>query len=142
MSRSYWTMLAIGLAKERGLTPVQLQKALFLLGRELPSEVGPDFYNFTPYNYGPFDRAVYVDASMLRVTGSVAITRSESGYDEYSATPAGREFTESLKEKLPPRGVAYLERAVAWTQSLSFSELVRAIYARYPEYRENSVFQG
>ena len=83
-----------------------------------------------PYNYGPFDRSVYVDASMLRMTGCVAITRSESGYDEYSATPAGLELTESLKKKLPPRGVAYLGRVVAWTQSLSFSELGSVLKVR------------
>jgi uncharacterized protein YwgA len=135
-------MLAIGCAKNRGLSPVQLQKVLFLLGKELPSEVGSDFYDFSPYNYGPFDRAVYTDASMLSLTGCVAVTKSPGGYNEYSATPDGLQMVCKLKTELPPRAVAYVESVVDWAQSLSFSELVRAIYSKYPEYRENSVFQG
>ena len=91
MSRADWTLLAISFAKGRGLSPVQLQKALFLLGRELPGEVGPNFYNFIAYNYGPFDRAVYTDASHLCAQGKVAITPSGNGYDQYSPTPLGLE---------------------------------------------------
>ena len=40
------------------------------------------------------------------------------------------------------QGVSYLEKVVDWVSSLSFPELVRAIYAKYPQYKANSVFTG
>src|SRR5947209_2707195 len=70
MNRKDWTLLAICSANGNGLSPVQLQKALFLLSREMPNAVG-NFYHFTAYHYGPFDRAVYDDAERLAADGMV-----------------------------------------------------------------------
>jgi len=42
---------------------------------------------------------------------------------------------------VPDGAVAYLREVVPWAQSLSFNELVRAIYEAYPEPRANSVFR-
>jgi hypothetical protein len=140
MERKDWALLAISFAGGRGLSPVQLQKSLFLLGKELPAEVGDGFYDFIPYNYGPFDRAVYVDANKLSEDGLVNI--AERSLKEYSPTPLGLQCASLLEGAASPRARAYLQQIVKWTQSLSFSQLVRAIYDRYPEYRQNSVFQG
>ena len=41
-----------------------------------------------------------------------------------------------------PRAAAYLDQVVKWALSLSFTQLVRAIYEQYPEMREKSVFVG
>ncbi len=61
-----WTLLAISAAKGRGLSPIQLQKSLFLLERRLSKEeLGEQFYEFVPYNYGPFDVKIYQDAKYL-----------------------------------------------------------------------------
>jgi hypothetical protein len=135
-------MLAIGYARGSGLSPVQLQKTLFLLGKELPNETGQDFYNFIPHNYGPFDRAVYSDADLLAGFGLVSKNDSGRGFWEYSPTREGLTYAEKLRNTAPGKAVAYLEKIVPWAQRLSFSALVRAIYARYPEYKANSVFQG
>ncbi|MGC9971907.1 MAG: hypothetical protein ABSE56_15100 [Bryobacteraceae bacterium] len=142
MRRSDWTLCAIGLAGDRGLSPVQLQKTLFLLGEERAEEVGPDFYQFIPYNYGPFDASVYHDASSLADEGFVSISCSVRGFNIYSITPKGARHAEETQRFAHPRAIEYLKRVVDWAQGLSFSQLVRAIYAKYPEYRENSVFQG
>jgi hypothetical protein len=135
-------MLAISYAKGRGLSPVQLQKILFLLGKQLPEEVGSNFYTFEPYNYGPFDRTVYSDASMLAGLGMVTKNDSGRSFWEYAPTAEGLEYAEKLKASAPAKAISYLEKVVPWAQGLSFSALVRAIYAKYPEYKENSVFQG
>jgi hypothetical protein len=142
VERHDWTLLAISLAKGRGLSPVQLQKILFLLWKSVPSDIGTDFYTFEPYNYGPFDRTIYSDAEYLSMFGLVNISNTGSGYSEYAVTPAGQTRAEMIRACAPPRALAYLEQAVQWAQSLSFSSLVRAIYNKYPEYRVNSVFQG
>src|SRR5690242_17212272 len=127
------------MAKERGLSPVQLQKCLFVLGKELPAEVGDDFYDFIPYNYGPFDRLIYRDATALSLQGLLAVSAVPGQrYNEYSLTPSGITTFESIKKFAPSKAVQFLESVVHWAQGLSFSDLVRAIYEKYPEYKANS----
>lgn len=60
----------------------------------------------------------------------------------YAVTPAGLAKAARSKEKANKQGVAYLEKVVDWVSSMSFPQLVRAIYAKYPEYKANSVFTG
>ena len=139
MQRDDWTLLAIALAGRTPMTPVQLQKTLFLLSKQMPNAVGDDFYDFRPYNYGPFDRQVYVDAEELSRKGLITID-TKNRFAEYSATHAGVEAARRLAAGATV-AADYLSRIVLWAQSLSFQQLVRAIYAKYPEYRENSVFQ-
>ena len=143
MNRKDWALLAICAANGRGLSPVQLQKTLFLLGREMPHAVGSTFYKFRPYHYGPFDRAVYVDADELANTGDVAITqRHGETWNRYLATAEGCERASILRSTAPPGTVSYLDRLIEWALRQSFQSLVRAIYEKYPEMRANSVFQG
>ncbi len=50
-----WTLLAVALSPRRSLRPVQLQKALFLLGGN-PSRTQlqtTSFYELEPYDYRP-----------------------------------------------------------------------------------------
>lgn len=139
-----WTLLAICAAKGKGLSPVQLQKSLFLLGRKLSKEeLGDHFYEFSPYNYGPFDVKIYQDAEMLEEMGMVSITQSpERRWKIYQATPGGLEFATKLRAEASPHAIEYLDTVVTWVLGRSFRELISAIYAKYPEFRENSVFQG
>jgi uncharacterized protein len=140
MKRQDWTLLALSFANGRGLSAVQLQKALFLLERGLPDEVGPRFYNFTPYNYGPFDSSVYKDADVLADQSLVNISKPTGRYTVYSITPEGAKSAKELVAKAPARAVQHLKDIVEWIQTLTFAQLVRAIYTRYPEMKENSVF--
>src|SRR5437867_2462708 len=91
MPRRDWVMLAIADAGGQPITPVQLQKSLFLLGQELSDEVGNDYFRFRPYHFGPFSAAVYNDADRLEAEGLIRIDRLEPGrpWAEFSATPTG-----------------------------------------------------
>lgn len=142
MNRKDWTLLAITAAKMKGLSPVQLQKTLFLLGREMGPAVGSNFYDFKPYHYGPFDRSVYTDAEQLAKAGEVEITqRPGENWNSYVATRDG-EVRASWLAREAPAAAEYLDELVNWVQHQSFQSLVTAIYAEYPEMRANSVFQG
>jgi uncharacterized protein YwgA len=136
-----WTLMAIASAEGQPLSPVQLQKSLFLLSRNV--KTGKDFYTFSPYNYGPFCQQIYSDAEDLAAQGFVEMRRrpGESWF-EYSITKAGMEKALALEQKADPAASAYLDKAVAWARSLSFADLVRSIYKHFPEFRKNSVFQG
>lgn len=140
MDRKDWTLLAIAAAEGEALDPAQLQKSLFVLGMERPEDVGSDYHRFSPYHYGPFASSVYHDADELEEEGFVSITRSGS-VRKYRATDAGLQFAKALASEAP-EGADYLNRVVQWARQLRFQALVRAIYAKYPEQRANSVFEG
>jgi hypothetical protein len=142
MRRADWTLLAVTFANGNGLTPVQLQKSLFVLGRELPKEAGPDFYEFVAYDYGPFARSIYTDAQMLADAGLIAIGADKSGLRIYTPTLRGFEVGGILRGNASTRAVEYLKSVVAWAQSLPFPELIQSIYARYPDTAVNSVFSS
>lgn len=139
MRRRDWVLAVLGAAKGEAVTPVQLQKALFLLEKECPQIGRRSYYHFAPYAYGPFDSTIYTDAEELAAEGVVAITPSEYGPRVYRATEAGV----SRAERLPPDASIQeaVHRIVAYVRSLSFQQLVAAIYRKYPEMRVNSVFR-
>jgi hypothetical protein len=143
MSRRDWILLVIA-AGEGPLQPVHLQKALFLLSRNLdPSKLlCRRFYRFEPYDYGPFCAQIYPDVDSLVQEGMVRIEQPQGvSYQTYSATSDGLTRAAQLRESLAPEVSRYLLELVRWTVSKSFSELVSAIYHRYPEMKAKSVFR-
>lgn len=143
MKRKNWPLLALAASESGRLTPLQVQKALFLLGQELGAVVDDDYYHFVPYHYGPFDTAIYQDLEDLVDAGLVQKVRSEhhTGKD-YELTDAGHKKVTSLKRDVPHNAMDYLRDAVEWMKPLSFSQVVSAIYRKYPKFRVNSVFRG
>lgn len=107
---------------------------------EVP-EVGADYYEFVPHNYGPFSKQIYEDAEQMAVRGLVAIERSPESHSIFLITAAGQLRIAIVERDASLRAREYLRSAVEWTQKQSFSGLVRAIYAKYPDYKVNSVFQ-
>jgi len=140
VNREDWTLLALHFGGGRGLSPVQLQKSLFLLAMEVP-EVRANFYEFVPHNYGPFSKQIYADAERMTTVGWVAIERDPQSYATFLITASGQVRIAAIQPYIPIRASDYLRRAVEWAQQQSFSGLVRAIYEKYPTYRVNSVFQ-
>ena len=139
-----WTLLVLGAARGQSLQPVHLQKALFLLGNQLSlDQLRVDrFYQFAPYDYGPFCSAVYADADTLESEGLVHIDQPPyRSYRHYSATDDGLAAASKLRKSLDPEVAAYLDRLVEWMSHLSFRQIVSAIYKAFPEMKANSVFQ-
>lgn len=140
MQRTDLLLKIIAAAEGRSLTPVQLQKVAFLLGEEYRDAMPNDYYSFRKYDYGPFSAAVYADAEQLEREGVIAISiNSRGGWREYSATVAG---IAADVEDIPEVMASYIEETVKWAMQLSFQQLVREVYKRFPQYRENSVFNG
>ena len=143
MERRYWTLLVIDAAAPSGLSPVQLQKTLFLIGKNLAREVGESYYNFVPYNYGPFDPNVYTDAEVLISQGYVFETRTAGrSWSYYRITPSGQRKAAEIRQakEVSERAAKYIRDVVKWVQSLTFAQLLSAIYKAYPEYKAKSVF--
>jgi uncharacterized protein YwgA len=121
--------------------PVQVQKLLFLVDREAAALVDGPHFEFKPYDYGPFDRAVYIELEQLSTQGLVEM-QNTGRYRVYSLSPKGyRQGVESLR-MLSGAARSYIEQAARWVRRLSFQQLVAAIYKRYPDMKVNSVFRG
>ena len=141
MDRKNWTLLALSAAHGKYLTPVQLQKSLFLLGKAFPEKMN-NFYKFEPYNYGPFDAVIYEDAKILAQAGLVNINIPRGRrWCMYLCTSDGLIRAENAVENIPQEVWQFLEKIVDWIFPLSFSQIVSAVYAAYPEMKVNSVFK-
>ena len=144
MNRQELVLSVLGAANGNGYSPAQLQKALFLIDRNLPGIVANgDGFQFQPYDYGPFDRGVYVEADALAANGLARIERSaSSGYRTYSASEDGIRRAAEHLASLNEAQRNYIETVSGWVRSMSFAKLVKSIYEEYPEMRANSIFVG
>lgn len=141
VNRKDWLLLALAHQPERPLTPIQVQKAMFLMREEAGRKVGSGFYKFVPHNYGPFCAEIYRDLDALAKEGLVAIDPSpDRRWRSYGLTAVGQNKTLSIRRNADKDAARYLGKVVDWVTSLSFPDLVRAIYSNYPAYKKNSIF--
>ena len=142
MERDQFILASMALAGDEPLSPIQVQKFFFLLDRNLNEAAGGPFFNFRPYDYGPFDREVYEELESLSEKDLVRVIEGGWGRTRrYALTPKGVEASERLKEELPPHVRQYISDLGGWMSSLSFEQLISFIYKKYPEMKENSVFR-
>ena len=139
-NRKYWVLLALEAAQGKSLTPVQLQKSLFLLSEK--NNLKKDFYKFKPYDYGPFSPEVYRDAEQLESESLITISFERNlKLKQYSITPEGVKFSEKIKKEVPDFLILILHEIISHVLSLNFRDLVQEIYKDYPAYSVNSVFR-
>jgi hypothetical protein len=120
--------------------PVQAQKLMFLVDREISALVNGPYFKFEPYDYGPFDREVYVALDDLVACGLVT-AQSTDRYRVYSLSSKGFERGQEILWTVDDAARTYLEQAAKWVLRLTFQQLVSAIYKRYPDMRVNSIFR-
>lgn len=136
------TLLVLAAAGDTGLSPVQVMKSVFIVGQSGLSDLPADFYPFFAYNYGPFHPDVYHDVEALLSEGLVLeIRETGRNWSKYAITAAGLRYAENLKHQIGHELSDYIDAVVNWVKSLTFNQLLKAIYAKYPDMRENSVFQ-
>ena len=126
--------------EQASFSPVQVQKLFFVLDREIPGLVGGPYFDFQPYDFGPFDKAVYGALNRLGLQ-DLAEKTGDGNYRQYSLTREGLDRGRELFAELPGSAQEYIVEITTWVRSLSFSQLVSAIYRDYPEMRVNSIFQ-
>lgn len=98
-------------------------------------------FSFAPYNYGPFDKAVYWDLEALAAEGHAEIVPLSKGHG-YRLTATGQSIANAvLLDELPAVARNYIKQVSAFVLRLSFAALVSAIYKAYPDMRVNSIFQ-
>lgn len=142
MRNEDWILVALNCSEDKTLSPVQLQKSLFLFNNITPGIVNNDFYNFVPYHYGPFCLKIYEDADSLKLKNLISINNNIiERWEIYSITDKGLKYVDDLKKQIKPDVYNYVSKIVKWVKSKSFSQLINAIYNQFPEFKVNSVFK-
>jgi len=140
MDAKSFVLAALAPAEGGVHSPVQVQKLIFILNEEIPSQFDGPHFNFQPYDYGPFDKRVYEALEELEVEGLVEIIRDR--WNSYKLTHEGQVRGKELSATFNATTKQYLVDLSKFVRSSSFSELVSAIYKQYPQMKANSVFQG
>lgn len=141
MNKREILLAALATGGKHSYTPVQIQKLLFLIEKNVAASIGGPFYDFQPYDYGPFDASVYSEVRALVRDGDASEEVTGANWKCHTLTDQGVEKGAQLLAQLPENAADYLRRAGEFVRGLSFSELVSSIYKAYPDMKANSVFR-
>lgn len=135
-------LASLGACGRFQFSPVQIQKLLFLIERNIGDKVGGPHFVFKPYDYGPFDSSIYALLREMQEKGLVEPTPSAGTWNYYSLTPSGLIESEKVTSSVDQTSLNYIKKASHFVRNVSFTDLVASIYKAYPEMRVNSVFKG
>lgn len=140
-SRTDWLLLLIGAqGGDYQLDQVRVMKGLFLLSRDGGPLEGQ--YQFSAYDYGPFDSRVYRDLDELQAQGLVAVSHAGIGRRRnYDLTHSGRVRYVDLQGQMTHAALAEVAAVKSSVTTNTFEELLADIYGRFPEYATRSVAQ-
>ena len=108
-------------------------KLVFLLRHETTLKELPSFYDFVPYNFGPFSFTLYWELERLRQNGYVTTQEEHIALREPTL---GRTCQEAAE--LPASTKAAVTEIVRRYGRLSQNALVSDVYRRYPWFALNS----
>lgn len=134
-------LAALASGSHEEYSPVQLQKMMFLIDRNIGQALGGPFFNFQPYDYGPFDVGVYNQFSMI-AGSQLGEAVGDGKSRRYRLNDEGRARAQQILGAIPPQYREYIASVAKFVQQLSFTSLVSTIYKHYPEMKANSVFRG
>ena len=143
MNRNDFVLAVFASSNNAIYSPVQIQKLFFLIEKKIPELSENNYFNFTPYNYGPFDPEIYDVISELVNNGDLKlINYPNSRIIKYSTTDKGQIRGKQILQSLGENTISKIKILSEFVRKLSFSELVSAIYKEYPGMKENSIFRG
>lgn len=115
------------------MSPTVFVKLVFLLRQETGLERDPSFYDFVPYNFGPFSFTLYWDLGSLRQNGYVTT-------EEECIALCGRtlDLAEKEAKELPASTQAAVAEILGRYGRMNQKALIRDVYSRYPWFALNS----
>lgn len=144
MERSDWLILLLAFkgAESTALDPVRVQKGMFLFAQQ-SGRPAVECYSFEPYNYGPYCAALKADIRKLVAHGD-ATDVLVPGYtwSETQLTKHGMHRARELLVAAPHDEAVQLFEIKQRVTGTDFGDLLRAVYADYPEFATKSIFRG
>ncbi len=127
------TVLSLLTQAGRPMSPTVFVKLVFLLRQETGLERDPSFYDFVPYNFGPFSFTLYWDLGSLRQNGYVTT-------EEECIALCGRtlDLAEKEAKELPASTQAAVAEILGRYGRMNQKALIRDVYSRYPWFALNS----
>lgn len=137
------------MAHARGGAPVRgrtrFQKMIFLMREELKGDGRVPDLGFAPFDYGPYSRALQLDIDSLASDGLIGEDRPDPNRTAravytYAITDAGREMAGRLLSDPRHRKYGFreaygkLEEIKREFNDAGLADLLRHVYAKYPEY--------
>lgn len=125
-ARRGWLLLVLSMSGKGGLSPVQLQRSLFLVAQKREEQVGSGVYEFeeaggsalmSPTLYEDIDAlvaAAHIEKEWMPDLSASMFRLSDTGWA----------WSEDLRRKVKKNALAGLEDAVAWVKEQSYLELM------------------
>lgn len=122
------------LVNDKTLSPLQLQKLLFLVDEKLSIDInGTKFFNFEPYDFGPFDRQIYIELNALISTGQIIVHNGKVRQYQLIDDNFNVSIAENIKEKI--------KILADFVKKCTFKELLTAIYKEYPHTAIKAIYK-
>ena len=132
--------LAGGPGERYPLDRIRVQKAVFLLTQR-GSQSWRSLYFYKPYNSGPYSVQLAFDMNLMASMGLVETTDAPwSQYPRYQTTPAGEAQAQVIWASMNPPEMSFIRSVRSYVTSRSFTDLLREVYAEYPEFATASYF--
>lgn len=152
--------------KIKGLT--RLQKLIFLLWKEGDfEEYVPELKDFVAYNYGPFSSGLYDDLEFAESIKLLSVKKSLPDYklenvdeveayiealdiaeldlsnlktrEDFELTNKGIEVAKEIWNEIGDEERKNLQRIKTIYNQMPFMQLIRYVYANYPDYTKKSL---
>lgn len=138
LTKEQWILLIL---KESPLDRIHIMKTLFLIWHRSGRNI-PNYFEFTPYLYGPCSFEVYsvlMDMEFERLI--VQPPHSIRDWTNYYLTEKGEKKVEVTKKQTNPDILVLIKTIVSEVSRLSFYELLKKVYSEAPDFATNSIFK-
>lgn len=142
ITKSDLLLIALAAGEKSEHSPVQIQKLLFLIDKNVGERIGGPLFDFKPYDYGPFDSSIYDLLRQFESEGLASSSPTIKGWSKYSLTDAGLKRSSEVNVNIDKTVLNYISEVSKYVRTVSFVDLVSAVYKAYPEMKVNSVFRG
>lgn len=132
MKRQELILSCFDSVQDKTLSPLQIQKLMFLISKKIGEISIEEEFDFIPYDFGPFDKKIYSDIDLLIDDGYITILPGK--VRQYK-------LVQNINNEVPHDLFEKIKELAQFVKSCSFKQLLTAIYKEYPETSVNAIYK-